>query len=291
MFGNHREALSLLALVAVLPTLMILRLTLVEHANILDDIVAQSIHELSIGHIVVQAATVPIFPAIVEAVPVIPIGIPSDKFMPSRGAKKVAQARAKALSGIGTAINVDSTRIEIVKRWLDVLDVFPAILQTREFLDIGRICGFPGRIQGNAERRELAVLTHGIIGFKGRISNIIELLKHRVFRWVICIHRADEIEQTVAIVELIIANRMEPVARAQGLSIAAALIGAEIRYIAAQVHRAQTRSGSPHRKQRDKRLGRAFFGIIVFLIHLHAGCLGHIVGLRLPCRVGVSFVD
>ena len=211
--------------------------------------------------------------------------------MPSRGAKKVAQARAKALNGIGTAINVDSTRIEIVKRGLDVLDIFPAILQTREFLGIGRICGFPGRIQGNAERRELAVLTHGIIGFKGRISNIVELLKHRVFRWVVCIHRADEIEQTVAIVELIIANRMEPVARAQGLSIAAALIGAEIRYIAAQVHRAQTRRGSPHRKQRDKRLGRAFFGIIVFLIHLHAGCLGHIIGLRLPCRVGVSFVN
>ena len=182
MFGNHREALSLLALVAVLPTLMILRLTLVEHANILDDIVAQSIHELSIGHIVVQAATVPIFPAIVEAVPVIPIGIPSDKFMPSRGAKKVAQTRAKALNGIGTAINVDSTRIKIVKRGLDVLDIFPAILQTREFLGIGRICGFPGRIQGNSERRELAVLTHGIIGFKGRIGNIVELLEHRVFR-------------------------------------------------------------------------------------------------------------
>ena len=37
-------------------------------------------------------------------------------------------------------------------------------------------------------------MTHGVIGFEGRIGNIIELLKHRVFRWVVCIHRADEIE-------------------------------------------------------------------------------------------------
>ena len=291
MLGNHRKALSLLALVAILPTLMILRLALVEHANVFDHIVAQRAHELSIGHIVIQAATIPIFPAIVEAVPVITIGIPSDEFMPSRRAEKVAQARAEALNGIGAAINVDSTRVEIVERRLDVLDVFPAILQTREFLGISRVCGFPRRVQRDAKRRELAVLTHGIIGFEGRIGDIVELLKHRVLRRIVCIHRTNEIKQTVAIIELVIANRMETVARAQGLSVAAALIGAEIRYIAAQVHRTQPGRGPSHRKQRHKRLGRAFFGIIVFLIHLHAGCLGYIIGLRLPCRACRSFVN
>ena len=143
MLGNHRETLGLFAFVAILPALMILRLALVEHANVLDHIVAQRAHKLSIGHIVVQTTTIPVFPAIVEAVPVIAIGIPTDEFMPSRRAKKVAQARAEPLNGIGAAVNIDSTRIKIVERRLDVLNIFPAILQTREFLGISRVCGFP----------------------------------------------------------------------------------------------------------------------------------------------------
>ena len=200
------ETIFQLVLVAILPSLPVLRLIGITLCDVVHHIVAKRCDEFDVGHRVFDSRI------LVKPVSAVVLAL----FYIGRSAalaKQVGHTPHQALDAVGAIIDVDAHCLE---RFADAIGrivifaVSPSVLKLRELRRIGLVGSMPCGVQVIAELGERAVGSSGAAHIPA--IAIADDFKAAVAARVVVVDRLEEIAQPIAIIELEITHGVIAVA-------------------------------------------------------------------------------